>query len=414
MVVKINPFIANGQIVAPPSKSVAHRLLIVSALKRGKTVIKNVGNSADVIATCNCLNALGANVTLDNGNAIVEGIKQVKQGSFLDCNESGSTLRFLLSVSCALGANSTFTGSAKLLSRPNEALLSELKNHEIKVEKWNLSGQLKGGKFSIDASVSSQYITGLLLALPILKEDSEIELQGKVVSKDYINITLSVLEKSGIKYEKSANSIVIKGNQEYLLPDEVVCEGDWSGSAFPLVLGAMGGEVSVSGLDVNSCQGDKTILSVLKKAGAEVIVDGDVVTVRKGELKAFEQDFDNIPDLAPVCAVLAGVCEGESQFTNVQRLKIKESDRVKTTLAILHAVGIYAEEIDDKIIVKGGKPKGGNFDGANDHRIVMAAAVMASVANGQSLINGSEAIVKSYPEFFKDYKKLGGNADVYV
>ena len=414
MVVKITPFMANGQIVAPPSKSVAHRLLIVAALKKGKTIIKNVGNSADVIATCNCLKALGANVILNDGNATVEGINTVQKGQFLDCNESGSTLRFLLSVSCALGSNATFTGSAKLLSRPNDALLGELKNHGIKVEKWNLKGQLTGGKFSIDASVSSQYITGLLLALPMLKEDSEIELQGRVVSKDYINITLSVLEKAGVKYQKLGNSIVIKGNQEYLLPDEVVCEGDWSGAAFPLVLGAIGGEVSVKGLDVNSCQGDKTILSVLEKVGADVIVEGDVVTVRKNKLQAFEQDFDNVPDLAPVCAVLAGVCEGESQFTSIQRLKIKESDRVKTTLAILHSVGIYAEEIDEKIIINGGKPKGGSFDGANDHRIVMASAVMAAVANGQSIINGSEAIVKSYPEFFKDYKKLGGNADVYV
>ena len=414
MVVKISPFTASGQIIAPPSKSVAHRLLIVSALKKGTTVIKNVGDSADVIATCSCLNKLGATVTLKDGNAIVEGIKKVNQGEILDCNESGSTLRFLLSVSCALNANATFTGSAKLMSRPNEALLEELKNHGVSIEKWNLRGGLSGGKFCIDASVSSQYITGLLLALPILKEDSEIVLQGKVVSKDYINITLSVLEKSGIKYEKVGNSIFIKGNQEYLLPDEVVCEGDWSGSAFPLVLGAMSGQATVKGLDVNSCQGDKEILSVLKKAGAVVDIDGDCITVRKGELKAFEQDFDNIPDLAPVCAVLAGACEGESVFTGIERLRIKESDRVKTTLAVLHSAGVSAEESNGKIIIKGGKIKGGTFDGANDHRIVMSSAVIASVASSQSIINGSEAIVKSYPEFFKDFKRLGGNADVYV
>ena len=414
MVVKINPFIASGKIVAPPSKSVAHRLLIVAALKKGKTVIKNVGNSADVIATCNCLNSLGASIVLQDGNAFVEGIKELKKGCILDCNESGSTLRFLLSVSCALGANSSFTGSQKLLSRPNDALISELKNHGIAVEKWNFKGCLTGGKFEIDASVSSQYITGLLLALPTLKEDSEIVLQGKVVSKDYINITLSVLENSGIKYEKSGNSIFIKGNQEYRIADEVVCEGDWSGSAFPLVLGAIGGEVTVEGLNVNSCQGDKAILSVLEKAGAQIVIDGDVITVSKANLLAFEQDFDNIPDLAPICAVLAGVCEGESVFTGIERLKIKESDRVKTTLAVLHSAGIEAREDLARILIKGGIAKSGVFDGANDHRIVMASAVIAAVANGQSVINGSEAIVKSYPEFFKDYKKLGGNADVYV
>lgn len=414
MIVKITPFTACGQIVAPPSKSVAHRLLIASALKKGVTVIKNVGDSADVIATCNCLNSLGAKVSIKDGNATVEGIGSVSKGKILDCNESGSTLRFLLSVSCALFANATFTGSAKLLSRPNDALLSELKNHGISVDKWTLSGQLKGGRFFIDAAISSQYITGLLLALPILKEDSEIVLQGKVVSKDYINITLSVLEKAGVQYQKSGNSIIIKGNQEYLLPDEVVCEGDWSGSAFPLVLGAIGGEVSIKGLDENSRQGDKEILSILKKAGADVKVDDDLITVRRGSLKAFKQDFDNIPDLAPVCAVLASACEGESVFTGVERLKIKESDRIQTTLAVLHSAGIYATVKDGKIIITGGKAQGGVFDGANDHRIVMASAVISSIANGQSVINGSQAIVKSYPDFFKDYKKLGGNADVYV
>ncbi|MBR2336804.1 MAG: 3-phosphoshikimate 1-carboxyvinyltransferase [Clostridia bacterium] len=414
MVVKINPFIAKGQIIAPPSKSVAHRLLIASALKRGKTVIKNVGDSADVIATCNCLNRLGASITLEDGNATVVGLKEVIKNQILDCNESGSTLRFLLSVSCALGANATFTGSQKLLSRPNGALLEELESHGISIDKWTLGGSLMGGKFEVDASVSSQYVTGLLLALPILKEDSEITLQGKVVSKDYINITLSVLEKAGIKYQKSGNSIVIKGNQEYLLPDEVICEGDWSGSAFPLVLGAIGGEVTVKGLDVNSCQGDKEILAVLKKAGASVDIAGDEITVKRAMLGAFEQDFDNVPDLAPICAVLASFCRGLSVFTGVERLKLKESDRIETTLALLHSAGIFAEQQGGKIIIKGGVPKGGVFDGANDHRIVMSSAVIASAAVGQSLINGSEAIVKSYPEFFKDYKKLGGNADVYV
>ena len=250
--------------------------------------------------------------------------------------------------------------------------------------------------------------------MPILKEDSEIVLQGKVVSKDYINITLSVLEKSGIKYKKLGNSIVIQGNQEFNLPSEVVCEGDWSGSAFPLVLGAISGEVTIKGLDVNSCQGDKEILSVLKKAGAVVTCNEDSVTVKKGALNAFEQDFDNIPDLAPVCAVLASVCEGQSVFSGIERLRIKESDRVKTTIDVLHSASVFAEEKDGKIFIQGSKIRGGTFYGANDHRIVMASAVIASVATGQSFINGSEAIVKSYPEFFKDYKKLGGNADVYV
>lgn len=412
MTVNISPFTTRGEIVAPPSKSVAHRLLIASALKKGKTLVKNVGNSADVIATCNCLSSLGATVELKDGNAYVEGIKKVNKGCLLDCNESGSTLRFLLSVSCTLGANAKFTGSEKLLSRPNDALLKELKNHGITVSDWVLSGNLTGGRFYIDASISSQYVTGLLLALPILSEDSEIVLQGEMVSKDYVNITLSVLEKSGIEYKKSGNSIIIRGNQQYLLPDEVVCEGDWSGASFALVMGAIGGEVKVKGLDINSRQGDKKILSVLEKAGAHVEVREDAVICKKEKLKAFKEDFENIPDLAPVCAVLASVCDGESVFSGIERLKIKESDRVATTLDILKTAQITAKESGGKIFIKGGEPKGGIFDGANDHRIVMSSAVIASVASGSSKINGWRAIDKSYPEFFKDYKLLGGNVNV--
>lgn len=414
MKVNLKPFSPSGQIVAPPSKSVAHRLLICSALAKGKTEIKNVGNSADVIATCSCLNSLGAKVILKGGNATVYGIERANNSPILNCNESGSTLRFLMPVVCALGVNSTFTGSQKLLSRPSKVLTDELSRHGVTVDGWNFSGRLESGKFVIDASVSSQYVTGLLFALPLLNGDSQIVLQGEIVSKDYIEITLSALDKFSIKYEKSGNSIIIKGNQEFKSPKTLTVEGDWSGASFPLALGAIGGKVSVLGLDVNSKQGDKEILNVLKKFGAKVQIDGDCVTVTKGETKAFCQDFENIPDLAPVCAVLSACAQGESVFTGIQRLKIKESDRVKTTLNMLKSAGVTAYEKDGKMIIVGSKIKGGIFDGANDHRIVMSSAVIASIASGESTILGSRAIDKSYPEFFRDYNLLGGKADVGI
>ncbi len=411
MKMKLSPFCASGQIVAPPSKSVAHRLLISAALKRGKTLIKNVGDSADVKATCSALSSLGAKIDLKGGNATVVGIENPIKNGVLDCNESGSTLRFLMPVACALGANATFTGSEKLLSRPSGVLLDQLSRHGITQSGWTLNGKLRGGRFEIDATVSSQYITGLLLALPVLEQDSEIVMQGNAVSKDYINITLSALEKSGVVYEKSGNSIIIKGNQEYKLPNEVTVEGDWSGAAFPLTLGAISGEVTLLGVDINSKQGDKEIINVLKKAGAKVEISGNKITVKKGELIGYCQDFENIPDLAPICAVLSACCKGESTFSGIERLKIKESDRVKTTLEILKSGGITAYERDGKIIIEGGDVKGGVYDGANDHRIVMSAAVLSAVASGDSIINGCEAVNKSYPNFFEDYNLLGGKAN---
>ncbi|MBQ7374000.1 MAG: 3-phosphoshikimate 1-carboxyvinyltransferase [Clostridia bacterium] len=414
MKVKITPFSPSGKIVAPPSKSVAHRLLIGASLSKGETEIKNVGNSADVIATCSCLRALGAQIELKDGNAVVKGIKNISKGNLLDCNESGSTLRFLMPVACALGADATFTGSQKLLSRPSKALSDELSNHGILVDGWSYLGALKSGRYFIDASVSSQYITGLLFALPILDGDSEIILKGEVVSRNYIEITLSTLDKFKIKYQKSGNSIFIKGNQEFVSPKTLTVEGDWSGSAFPLVLGAVGGQVSVYGLDVNSKQGDKEILSVLEKFGAKIEIQKGFVKVSKDKAKAFTQDFENIPDLAPVCAVLSACAKGESVFTGIQRLKIKESDRVATTIKMLSVAGVTAYEENGRIVIVGSNVKGGVFFGENDHRIVMSSVVLASVANGDSQIVGAEAIEKSYPDFFRDFNILGGNANVDI
>lgn len=411
MEIKLKPFSASGTIVAPPSKSVAHRLLICAALKRGETIIKNCGDSADVLATISCLTSLGAKIDYCGKDVKVRGIEVVRKGEILNAGESGSTLRFLIPVACALGANATFTGTEKLLSRPSQPLIEQMQKHGVSVDGFSFKGKLTSGVYEIDASVSSQYITGLLFALPLLSGESEIIMQGDIVSKDYINITLSALEKSGIVFNKLGNSIVIQGNQEYKLPDECVCEGDWSGSAFPLTLGAISGEVTVLGLDENSFQGDKEILNVLEKAGAKITIDGDRVTAKKGELKGFDQNFENVPDLAPICAVLSAVCNGESVFTGIERLKIKESDRVQTTLNLLKASGIFAIESDGKITIEGGEPKGANYDGANDHRIVMSSAVLSAVATSQSVIKGWRAIEKSYPNFFEDYKALGGIVD---
>ncbi len=414
MNVKIQPFTAFGEIKAPPSKSFAHRLLIGASLKKGKTLIKNVGNSADVIATINCLNALGAQISIVDGNAEVKGIDKLKKGQTLNCNESGSTLRFLMPISCALGADSVFCGSQKLLSRPSELLIDELERHGVFCSNYKFTGKLKSGKYFIDGSVSSQFVTGLLFALPLLDGESELTIVGDLVSLDYVNITLEVLTECGIVYKKSGNKFVICGNQEYKLPNEVCVEGDWSGSACALVLGATCGQVTLSGLNLNSAQGDKRILEVIKKAGGEISVLDDKVTVKKDKLQAFEYNFENAPDIAPVCAGLASVCDGQSVLSGISRLKIKESDRIFSILQVLESAKIKAKHEDNAIKIVGSKVNSAKFTCQNDHRIVMLATILCALANGESEIVDAQAINKSYTAFFEDIDKLGGKVDVCI
>ena len=427
MKVKITPFTPNGEIVAPPSKSFAHRLLISASLKSGKTIIKNIGKSKDVIATINCLSSLCAKIEREGNDVIVYGMQKMEKSPTLDCKESGSTLRFLTCVANALGVNPIFKGSISLLSRPNEILIKELCRHGVNCEDYSFTGKLTSGKFVLDASVSSQYVSGLLFALPLLDGDSEIVLNGKIASEDYIKITLEVLEKSCIKYEKSGSSIIIKGKQQFNLPDEVTVEGDWSGSAFLFALGVLGGKVSVKGLNLNSCQGDRKILEILKSAGANVSEKDGIITAEKSKLKGIKVDVDDIPDLAPVICATCAKAEGESVISGIERLRIKESDRVKTILSVLEDAGVKAYEKDGCIVIIGGEIKGGTYATENDHRIVMMSAVLSAVAtkksavlgrvlsedvSTKSTILGYEATDKSYPDFWKDYFSLGGRVNV--
>ncbi|MBR2874708.1 MAG: 3-phosphoshikimate 1-carboxyvinyltransferase, partial [Clostridia bacterium] len=303
MIAKITPFTPNGCITAPPSKSVAHRLIILAALKNGRTEIYGVGKSDDVIATLNCVKNLGAKVEIFDDFVAIEGIKDVLVASKLPCNESGSTLRFMIPVSCALGANATFLGTEKLLSRPNEKLFDLLLAKGIKINGYNFEGKLSAGKYEIDSTISSQYITGLLLALPNLEGDSQIVLKGETVSKDYINITLSTMDLAQIKYKKTADSFIVYGNQKSNLPDRITVEGDWSNAAFLLVLGAIKGEITVKNLSLNSKQGDRKILQLLTDIGANVKIKGEQITVKESKLSAFEIDCQDIPDLAPIICV---------------------------------------------------------------------------------------------------------------
>ncbi len=412
MIAKLRGARLSGTVSAPPSKSLAHRLLIAASLKKGETKIYNVGESDDVLATVRCLTALGAAITLENGNATVQGIEKCPPCPMLHAGESGSTLRFMLPLAASLTESFGFGGTKKLLSRPNGALLSALEANGTKIRGTEATGLLHSGEFVFDATISSQYTTGLLLALPRLSGNSRIRLVGDAVSRPYLDITLSVLDLAGVRYQKESDGFTVFGNQEYRLPHSLFCEGDWSGAAFLLVAGALFGPITVTGLDPHSTQGDRAILSVLRAAGAEVTEKENAVTVSAKEKRAFTVDLTNSPDLAPVLAVLASACQGESRLYGVERLRIKESDRIEAILSMLHAAGIPASYNGEYIAITGASPKAAEFCGENDHRIVMSSALLASLCEGESRISTAEAVKKSYPAFFEDHKKLGGIADV--
>ncbi len=412
----IKPFESDGTVIAPPSKSFAHRAIILSALSKGDTYVKNVGNSADVNATLNCVKALGAKVQLMGDGVIITGIEKLPETVHLDFGESGSTMRFLIPVVCALGVKATFTGRGKLLQRPNEVLYRVLMRHGSAVYGQKISGKLGAGKFKIDARISSQYVSGLLMALPLLKQKSTIILKGTPVSSDYIRMTLDLLGAFNIQYKEEKNALTIESGFDFVSPKEITVEGDWSSAAFPLCYGALMGNVTVGGLNLNSKQADKKILTTLQNYGAKVTCLGDKVTVQSAEKRSLVIDVNGMPDLAPVLASIMAYANGVSALVGVDRLRIKESDRLQAIMQNLDIAGVKYEYIKYKntLHIYGGKPKGGDYLGFNDHRMVMSACVMASRADGNSTVTDAEAVVKSYPEFFENLKKIKGEWDVIV
>lgn len=413
MDVKITPSALSGTFKAPPSKSFAHRYLIAGFLSGRKTLIKNVGCSRDVKATLNALKSMGLQF-LGEDDVEISDVNFPKNKVEINCGESGSTIRFLLPVACALGIKCVFTGSERLLKRPNEKLINLLNEHGADISGYDVGGKIKSGLYKIDASVSSQYITGLLFALPLLKGDSEIVLQNSVVSANYIDITLQVLSEFGIKIEKTEKGFFVKGNQKYISPESVFVEGDFSAISFMLTAGALGKGVTATGINVNSLQGDKKFIGLLKKTGAKVEEKENSVTVKRGELNAFTFDATSCPDIIQIASVLASFCKGKSIIKGVERLKIKESDRLKGIVDFLSVSGTKTEVYGDELAVFGGTPHGGKFCGDNDHRTVMSEATLSSFATSNSVILGANAVEKSYPDFFKDFISLGGKVDVVI
>ena len=409
--VKFSPFVPNGTVNVPPSKSDVHRAIICAAMANGVSRISPVALSNDIKATIGCIKALGADAVLENNVLTVDGTNMYKnKTALLDCGESGSTLRFFIPIAAVGNINATFVGKGKLPQRPIGIFTEALPKAGTvcKTEgglPLEIKGQLKSGIFEIPGNVSSQFITGLLLALPILEGDSEIVLTSPLESVGYIAMTIRTMKQFGVNIQATE-----KGWHKTC---DYTTDGDWSQAAFFMVLGAVSGKVTVKGVAKDSTQGDKKCAEILTRFGAKVTQLDNEVTVEKGELKAITIDASQIPDLVPVLSVCAAFAEGTTKIINAERLRIKECDRLKATAELLNNLGGKVKELSDGLEITGvSSLKGGNVNGYNDHRIVMSAAVCAAKSDEDITATFAMSINKSYPDFYIDYNSIGGKANV--
>lgn len=412
---EITPAILTGTIPAIPSKSQAHRLLICAALADAPSRVLCAGVSADIRATVRCLNGLGARITPTSGGFDVQPIVTSGDMSKLEAGESGSTLRFLLPVTGALGRSAQIRMEGRLPERPLSPLWEQLiagGMHLTRPEPQVLAidGQLRSGIYTLPGDVSSQFISGLLFALPLLAGDSRICITGARESQAYLTMTERALAQYGICLYQTPEGYAIPGGQTYHPPEQAVVEGDWSNSAFWLCAGAFSpAGITVTGLDPASPQGDRQILELLERFGAQVTVEKDRVTLQAGALHGISMDAGDVPDLVPTAAMVAAAAAGETRIENAGRLRIKESDRLAAVTALLTGLGGSVRQLPEGLVISGGAAlAGGTVSAWGDHRIAMAAAVASIRANAPVTITGAQAVEKSYPGFWEDFRALGG------
>ena len=408
----IYPSTISGSVKAPSSKSMMQRAIAAAMLTNGKCVINNPSYCDDSLAAMSIIVGLGAKVEPQSDKLIIEGGGTLKEKK-LNCGESGLAMRMFSPLAALFAEEITLTGANSLRKRPMKIIVEALSALGVQCSSIDgflpisVKGPLKGGKIEIDGSLSSQLLTGLLMALPLAKNDSEIIVKN-LKSRPYIDMTIQLLSDFGITVVNKDYSVFsVPANQKYLSRDYTV-EGDWSGGAFLLVAGAINGKITVSGLQQSSLQSDKAILTALKQAGAKMDITNDIITVEQSPLKSFTFDAAHSPDLFPPLATLAAYCNGESVIKGVSRLIHKESNRAEAIVNEFSKLGIKIIVEDDIMKITGGKPTGVKVESHEDHRIAMAMAVAAINATGKVCIRDSQSIAKSYPEFFNDFKALGG------
>ncbi|MBU3191491.1 3-phosphoshikimate 1-carboxyvinyltransferase [Clostridium bowmanii] len=435
--VTIQPFSLNGKVKIPPSKSLCHRVIIAAALSNGQCTINNISMSEDIIATCEIMEKLGAQIkkipdglhingkcasgfsSLGFVNSKLEN--NVAARNELECNESGSTLRFLIPIGMHSGEKIIFKGKGKLSQRPLKPYYEIFDKQNIKYTTkggclpLTIEGKLKPGNFELRGDVSSQFITGLLYELPLLNGDSTIVVTTKMESIGYIDLTLDVLSKFGVTIENNNyREFKIKGNQCYENRDYSV-EGDFSQAAFYLAAGVLGGELQCLDVNMESLQGDKVIVDIIKDMGGNIsLVDG-IIKASKSDLKGSIIDVSQCPDLLPIVAVLGALSVGTTEIINARRARFKESDRIKAITTELNKIGAEVIERGDSLIIHG-KPwlVGGIVNSWNDHRIAMALAIASTRCTENLTIEDSGAVKKSYPDFYQDFMRLGGKVNEWT
>ena len=425
----VSPASLSGTLAVMPSKSASHRAVMMAAMASGQTELAPIQLSEDVKATLSCAKALGlidapvitpheipgfVRVRLSGGQSVMGGSLRT-----LDCGESGSTLRFFIPLALDGRGPVRFVGHGRLMQRPLDVYAQLLRplgvRWELDEDGLTVEGCLSSGEYALPGDVSSQFITGLLLALPRLQGDSTIRITTPLESRAYVELTRRVQQTFGVasRWKDDGQTLYVRGNQSILSPGHAHVESDWSHAAFYLVAGAIGsgGMLRLTGLDQSSAQGDRQILRVLDQMGAVLCCDSDGLTVCSSRLRCANVDASQIPDLVPVLAVAMAAAEGESRITGAARLRIKESDRLSAMCAALSAAGADVQELPDGLIIRGGKPlHAARIDGCNDHRIVMAMAVAAAISSGNLTITDAQAVAKSAPAFWTEYASLGGIA----
>ena len=443
MDIKIKPSKLSGNIVIPPSKSFAHRALICAALSEGKSIVRNIELSDDIRATLEALEELGATSKIENISIEIEGIQIMNNDvhdinnnihnmnnnmHIINCNESGSTLRFMIPIAAALGYKCRFEMSGNLGKRPLDVYYDIFDKNGIKYKRGEnyleIDGNLNAGEYEIPGNISSQFITGMLFALYMLKEDSLLKITDKIESKSYIDITLQCLKDFGIEIENNNyRKFRIKGNQKYKCRKEkqgynkYTVEGDFSQGAFFLCADAIGNDVNIKGLRRDSIQGDKATIDILERMGCERIYNEcNDIKMKVNSLNSTVIDATDCPDIIPVLSVCAAFANGTTEIINAKRLRIKECDRLSAINEELSKLGASIEEKEDSLIIHGNgnkKLKGGcEVWSHKDHRICMMLSIASTVCEEEIIIKDAECISKSYPRFFEDFEKIGGCIEV--
>jgi len=417
MLVRVSaPSAVGGVIAAPPSKSMAHRAALCAALAKGRSLISNLEYSKDISATLAAARQLCAEVGEGKTSAEISGLGRFKPvAAPIDCCESGSTLRFLIPLASLTGQRVSFIGRGRLMERPQSVYAKLFSERgllfEQSAEGITIEGALSGGAYRLAGDISSQFISGLLFALPLAEKDSVLELIPPIESRSYIDMTRAVQRRFGVKSEwLSENSLKIAGGQSYS-PCDYTVEGDYSQGAFAAVLGAVRGNISVSGLAADTLQGDAAVLDILARCGATFERRGDTVSFKKAPLRGTKIDLADCPDLGPVLMVLGLFCEGETEIYNAERLRLKESDRIAAMESEIRAAGGLIESSGGTVKIKYSADRlhksAAPLSSHNDHRVAMSLAVLASAAGLALEIDGAESVEKSWPSFWREIPRLG-------